>query len=199
MGANASLNFANLFPNLVERVITLDTVKPAVFPINELAVRTANDIQTFLDLEERQKRVVKREPVFSYDSAISALKSAHSPIGDLNAEGAACLLKRATKVATDNGPKGGYIFTRDYRLQSVLNRKTDCESLLNYFSGIKCKLMIINGKNGLFTDRGLQKQFLELYERNCKKFVYLEVEGDHYVHLTRPQNVAQHIRDFLKE
>jgi len=198
MGANASLHFALLFPDLVERVITLDTVKPAVFPIDELANRTKDDIQNFLALEERTRRLKNPDPVFSYDSAITALKVAHSPIGSINAEGAACLLKRATKIS-QNGPNYGYIFTRDYRLAVVMNRKTDCQSLLNYFSGIKCELLIINGNNGLFTDRHLQKQFLEMYSNNCKKFVYVEVEGDHYVHLTSPKNVAQHIRQFLSE
>ena len=200
MGANASLQFAVLFPDLVEKVITLDTVKPAVFPTNELALRTSQDIQKFLDVEERNERLGKRDPVFTYDGAISALKSAHSVIGRLTADGAACLLKRATRVAANSGPNGGYIFTRDYRLQCVMNRKMDCQYLLNYFSGIKCELLIVNAKNGLFTDgREVQKQFLELYQNNCKKFVYVEVEGDHYAHLTVPRNVAPHVRQFLSE
>jgi pimeloyl-ACP methyl ester carboxylesterase len=82
MGANASLHFALLFQDLVERVITLDTVKPAVFPINELADRTKQDIQNFLSLEERAKRIKNPDPVFSYDTAIQTLKVAHSPIGN---------------------------------------------------------------------------------------------------------------------
>jgi pimeloyl-ACP methyl ester carboxylesterase len=82
MGANASLHFALLFHDLVERVITLDTVKPAVYPIDELADRTKQDIQNFLTLEERAKRIKHPDPVFSYDTAMQALKVAHSPIGN---------------------------------------------------------------------------------------------------------------------
>ncbi|XP_054161628.1 serine hydrolase-like protein [Oppia nitens] len=202
MGANASLSFAVMFPDLVDRVITLDTVKPAVFPINECANRLATDINEFMALEERNNRkqaMGTREPVFNYDMAITVLKSAHSPIGNITSEGAACLLKRATKIITQKDSKPGYVFTRDYRLQKVLNRKIDCQSLLGLFSGLKCELMIINGKNGLFTDRDLQKRFLELYQNNCKKFVYVEVDGDHYVHLTSPQKVVPHIKQFLSE
>jgi pimeloyl-ACP methyl ester carboxylesterase len=38
VGANASLNFALLFPDLVQRVVTLDTVKLAIFLIDELRI-----------------------------------------------------------------------------------------------------------------------------------------------------------------
>ncbi|CAG2178088.1 unnamed protein product [Oppiella nova] len=198
MGANASLHFALLFPDLVERVITIDTVKPAVFPVTEHASRLAKDIDNFLALEERNQRLKKdHEFVFTYDRAISALKLAHSAIGTLTAEGAACLLKRATKIKRQPSGESGYVFTRDYRLQNVINRKTDGESLKHYLSGIKCELLIINAKSGLFTDRELQKVFIEMYADKCPKFEYLEVDGDHYVHLTRPHDVAPHIKRFL--
>ncbi|CAG2120016.1 unnamed protein product, partial [Medioppia subpectinata] len=70
MGANASLNFALLYPDLVERVITIDTVKPAVFPVSEHASRLSKDIDNLLALEERNKRIKDHEFVFSYDTAI---------------------------------------------------------------------------------------------------------------------------------
>jgi len=48
MGAAIGLFFSCLFPQSVEKVITIDMIKPLSFPAEELAKRTGDGIKTFL-------------------------------------------------------------------------------------------------------------------------------------------------------
>lgn len=78
-------------------------------------------------------------------------------------------------------------------------RKFDKKQLLVYLSSIQCRLMILRARNTHHTLRSpYEKDFLNLYKENCSQFYYIEVNGDHYVHLTSPLNVAHHIAEFLQ-
>lgn len=43
-----------------------------------------------------------------------------------------------------------------------------------------------------------ENEFLDQYREQCREFRYELVEGDHYVHLSLPDNVAPLVVDFLQ-
>ncbi len=192
MGAAIGLFFSCLFPQSVEKVIALDMIKPLSFPAEELAKRTGDGIITFLDLEQKSSD----PPIYDRKTSIEKLINAHAIYGKITFAAAECLLKRGAKVSSDG--KGEY-FTRDNRLKAVLFQRMDSEALLHYLEGIKCELLIIKAKNGIQIDsQEINEKFISLYEKKCKNFKLIEVEGGHHVHLCQPENVAHFLNDFLK-
>ena len=175
MGAAIGLFFSCLFPNMIEKVIAIDMVKPLSFPAEELAKRTGDGINTFLTLEQKNAS----PPVYDHKTTVEKLIQAHAIYGKLTDEAAECLLKRGAKQSPDG--KGEY-FTRDNRIKAVLFQRMDSEALLNYLKSIKCELMIIKAKNGIRLDpQEINDKFLTLYRNKCRTFEFIEVEGSHHV------------------
>lgn len=44
----------------------------------------------------------------------------------------------------------------------------------------------------------LRKEAYEVYEKNCRSFKLVEVEGRHHAHLDRPEAFAAEVNSFLK-
>lgn len=191
MGASISFWFASVFPETVERIISLDQVKPTTFPSKDMGNEMGNSIKQFLELD---KKCEEKLPVFRYDAAITVLIMAHEGYGKLSRDGALCLLKRSTKTASEGN---GVVFTRDNRLNAMLANKADIHILKNYYSNIKCEMIIFRGKNGLVNLQNVEvREVVDVYKKSCKQFKLIEVEGDHYVHLTHPERIAGMINSF---
>jgi hypothetical protein len=179
--------YSCLYPKTVTKVIAIDMIKPLSFPAEELAKRTSDGINAFLTLEHKNSI----PPVYDHKTTVEKMISAHAIYGSLTEEAAECLLKRGAKVSSDG--KGEY-FTRDNRIKAVLFQRMDSEALLNYLQNIECELIIIKAKNGIQLDpQEVNQKFIQLYERKCKTFKLIEVEGQHHVHLIEPQNVVSFI------
>lgn len=161
-------------------------------------IRYAQHIDKYLQVEKRTLNNHIKEPSFSYDMAIKIMISAHESIGRINREGASCLLKRSTKIIKNDG-QTNYVFTRDNRLNSLVFKLYDAEMMKLHLSSIKCELLIILGTNGLGLEKEYDNDFYDLYKSKCKSFDVVYVNGDHYIHLTNPKEVAPHINQFFNE
>lgn len=197
MGANASLEFAALYPDIVERLIMLDTIKPKIFRPKELSTELAKNISSY-----RLSEVFPSKSIFLYESDRTNELIIQTHLnGKLNYDGADCLRKRAVEVLSFNemNNKIRVLFKRDPRLNCIIRRKFHRNQLISYLSNIRCRLMIIRAKNTHLTLKcEFDNEFIEFYRTKCKEFHFIKVDGDHYVHLTNPNNVSIHIDNFLR-
>ncbi len=113
--------------------------------------------------------------------------------GSIDEKAADVLLIRGLKKTGEDA----YEFSSDMRI--LLRTLTLCEEQIKVLvRKITCPFLIIRAKSGLrnFTDE-LLREYLDIYRSNSQDFRFVEIEGTHHVHLTHPERVALHIRQFI--
>lgn len=197
MGANASLEVATLYPDIITSLVMLDTVKLRIHPTASLATEMAKSIEAYSSTVRSNRHRPAKKYTFDLEQALNVIIQTHGN-GSLTRDGAMCLLPRAVEVRSAGG-KSGFTFRRDPRLNCPVYRKFDAPQLLAYLSDIRCRLLIVRAKQRHHTLRCEHDgAFLDMYRESCSDFTYQEVEGDHYVHLTHPGRVAPFIRQLLE-
>lgn len=194
MGASIGWFYASVCPSQVERIIALDQVKPLTCKSpQESADLYGTALTAYCEAEKKYKTP---QQSFRFETALDILIMAHDGFGvKLNREGALCLLKRATKTAPDGS---GLTFTRDSRLLALLGHKTDAKTLKEFYSKMTCEMLIILGKDGIndLKDPDIKLVF-DGHAETAKNFKSHTIDGDHFVHLTNPEKVAQLIKDYV--
>ena len=197
MGASIGWMYASVVPDAVETLISIDQVKPLTMTTQEAAVHYGTTLASYLEAEKKYKT---QQPSFRFETALDILIMAHEGFGvKITREGALCLLKRATKTSPDGS---GLVFTRDVRLNTLLGQYVPPETLCHFYSGMKCNMLIVIGKDGIndFTNAGIKLVYDDHKARTEKYggvFKSVTLEGDHFVHLTNPEKVAQDVKDYM--
>ncbi|KAJ6215405.1 hypothetical protein RDWZM_009905 [Blomia tropicalis] len=193
MGACASLELSVLFPEMVSNLIMFDSIKPRVFPSERISLEMATNIETICHAQ--MNRFSTRSTMyFDMERAIDLIIETHTN-GRLDRRSARCLMERAVETNRD----GRFRFKRDARLNYPINRKMNADRMLTYLSNIRCRLMIIRARGRHHTLRcEHDTQFIQMYHKSCDDFQFIEVDGDHYVHLTQPENVVEHVCQFIR-
>lgn len=195
MGASIGWMYASIFPTQVERIIAIDQIKPLTCQdAREAAAQFQQQLTGFLEAEKKYKGP---QPSFRFETALEILIIAHDAFGvKLNREGALCLMKRAAKTAADGS---GLVFTRDARLNALLGQKADVRTLRDFYSMMTCEMLIILGKDGIndLTNPDI-KLVHDGHAATAKNFKCITIPGDHFIHLSSPEKVAQLMTDYVK-
>lgn len=193
MGASIGWMFSSVVPEAVDKLIVIDQIKPITMPTKEAAKAYGAMLTSYIEAEKKYK---SPQPSFRFEVALDILIMAHDGFGvKLSREGALCLLKRATKTSADGS---GLTFTRDVRLNVLLGQLLSPEVLRDFYSGMRCEMLIILGKDGIndLTKPDI-KHVYEGHKEVAKNFKLVTIEGDHFVHLTNPEKVAQLMKDYI--
>ena len=219
LGAGLGLFYASLYPDDVEELISLDFFKARSPTPNALIESLAVTMDQFLATVPGQspfsspilsktnpsttnlnKSADKGQVIVSQETAIVATIQAHQQLGVLTRDDATCLLKRSTVAVST--PPNSVIYSRDLRLQSMLNLRENFEVHKVLFANLKCHVIFILGKQGLYANDGLFKdrmdQMEELYKSKAKSFYLHWFDGDHYLHMSKPKQTAEIINKYLK-
>lgn len=193
MGAILSLMYASMFPDEVERLILIDTIGDFVYSVVEVLLKMSENINKLL---EREKQDVKRKTL-TYDQCIRAIIDGHSKYGTIDENGAKYLARRAIIPSCED--EGRYIFTRDWRLSHIVFQGFPVEILKKMYSYIIAERLIIMGNRSLFVAKSQSEStqdILQVHKRS-KNFQYIEVDGDHFLHLTNPIMVANIVESYI--
>ncbi|RWS23350.1 serine hydrolase-like protein [Leptotrombidium deliense] len=192
MGGMIALYFASVFPDEVEFIICLDVLKPLTCEATKIAESIQTTLNTFINVEK--KILSPRTQTYTFAEATRRLIEAHSLFGLITEESAQILLKRGASKTEGNC----YVFNRDLRLRSLLfTRQTD-ETLISYFSRLKCNLLVIIAEKGVkHDDDEVQKKFLKVYSEYAKRFKFVAIDGEHHIHLNNASAVVPYINDFI--
>lgn len=191
MGAVVCFIFASIFPDKVDVLISIDTLKPPV-----------ENPSTFL--KSLRKRI---EYNAQYDSAQSLTSFTSQRAEDIlfNAFGnlverknCRYLLDRLLRKS-DLVP-GHFVFGRDNRVKFMNPWLYNQEQCMQMASQIKAPYLAIKAKNfPLFEDEKYHLECLNFLKENHSQFEYHEIEGTHYLHLNDPKNVSEIINPFIRK
>jgi len=219
LGAGLGLFYASLYPNDVEEIVLLDFIKSRTTTPEVLLSNTAETIDQFINTvpsispfsspilakstfssNNPNKAADKGQVVVSQEAAIIATVEAHKQLGLLTRDDATCLLRRSTVAVST--PPNSVIYSRDLRLQSMLNMREHWEVNKIMFARVKCHVISILSKRGLYAEDELFRNnmdAMEEYIRARAKSYYVQwMDADHYLQMNKPQKTAELINKYLE-
>lgn len=217
LGAGLAMFYASLYPDDVDEIILLDFIKSRTSTPENLLQRMADDIDLFLGTvqstspftspklankgaPQKAKTADKGQVIVSQETAIIATVEAHRPLGNLSREDAKCLLKRSTVAVSS--PPNSVIYSRDLRLQSMLNMREHIDVNRIMFAKIKCHVFSILAKKGIYTSQETFRDdmdcMVDFYKKRAKTFHLQWFDSDHYLHMNSPQETADLINKYLE-
>ena len=180
---------ASVFPDMVEKLVMIDIVKPLSLPAKYQPEKSASSVHLYLDVLGKLERA---PPCYSYESARERLVQANK--GSIDEKAADVLMKRGIAKKGDDE----YYFRRDLRLVVPSLTNQTLEQHAEYAKRITCPLLLIKANNGpMYEGKAIHDEFVQIYRDNAKPLHYVEVEGTHHVHLVNPENVAPLVENFL--
>lgn len=196
MGSIVSFIYAGVFPNRVDMLIALDTLKPLVrrpeININFMSFRGEN-----LPLVEQRNREVDKEPP-NYTYAEMIERMVDGTRGSVTAEMAPFLLKRGIKTTSLHPER--YYFSRDSRMKYVHEAYFDQGICLELAKRIQVPHLFIKSSDSSFSEifRNITET-INLLKKKNPKFEVHHVQGTHHVHLNNPERVFEIISKFLRK
>lgn len=212
LGAGLAVFYSSLYPNDVDEIILLDYMKPRTVPTDVMLKGVADSFDRFIKIVPAPSPISspilskstlrngdKGQVVVSQETAIIATIEAHRQLGNLTREDATCLLKRSTVAVST--PANGVIYSRDLRLQAMLNFREQWDVVEVMFAQIRCHVLILLGTEGLYAAEGPFRDRIdemeELLRSKAKSLEVLWTEGDHYLHMNRPKQTAELINNYF--
>ncbi|XP_055230757.1 serine hydrolase-like protein 2 isoform X1 [Gorilla gorilla gorilla] len=188
--------FSCTFPEMVDKLILLDTL---VFllesnEMENLLTYKRRAIEHMLQVEASQEL----SRVFSLKQLLQRLLKSNSHLSEECGE---LLLQRGTtKVAT------GLVLNRDQRLSWVENSidYVSRELCAHYIRKLQAHVLLIKAVHGYFDPRENYSEeslsfMIDTMKSTLKeRFQFVEVPGNHCVHMSEPQHVANIISSFLQ-
>lgn len=198
LGAGYSFVFAATFPDLVKRFISIDIPKPLTM-LNDLnwMSRLPRAVDKHIQYDElymNDPTLESSAPVYTEEQALKKMMEGHG--NSLNESSARILMKRGMKQH-----KGGYMFTRDIRQKlPPLDPAPTEETMIKFVNRIRSDILVIRAKQGAYQLPVSQReQYYAIYERNCRLFRDVALDGTHHLHMNNPESVGKAINQFLAD
>lgn len=194
LGGAISFMYAASFPDDVEAIICIDIASPAVREPSTMVKATGYNVDKFLDYEHLTEDKI---PCYTYEEMIDIVVDAYK--GSVTRENCKVLMKRGMAPTPKHMKKRGYYFKRDPRLKVSGLAMMSIETALEYAAKVRCRVLNIRAIPGQKWER------LDYYMSIIDKLKvvtdvkYIEVEGTHHVQLEAPQNITEHIEEFIEQ
>nr|XP_029724787.1 probable serine hydrolase [Aedes albopictus] len=195
MGAVLQYIFAAVFPEKVDLMISLDSLKPQVSSPENIIYRLTNSIPQLMvaDLRNQQK---SEPPSYTYSEMVDKLHEA--TYNSISRETCPYLLHRNIKKSLKYPEK--YFFTRDSRLKYSMGMHFSHEVILDMAKQIKMPFLFIKAKQSpYFEEKKYYEQVIGQLKTVNPYFEQHLVEGRHHVHLSNPERVAPIVTAFLSK
>nr|XP_014350615.1 PREDICTED: serine hydrolase-like protein [Latimeria chalumnae]XP_014350616.1 PREDICTED: serine hydrolase-like protein [Latimeria chalumnae] len=178
---------------MVDQLILLDTY--GFFPHSNEALlnRLQRGFEELIKWENKESSI----KVYTPDAALSRLLESNK---HLTEESGRILLERGSTEVP-----GGLIFNRDIRLNLTNPLVFTTDQVFDFQKKIQASVLIIFAKDGgikekgWFPEQSMMQRILDGYQTHITQFQLEWVEGNHFVHLNEPQQVAPLISDFLQK
>ncbi|KFM78541.1 putative serine hydrolase, partial [Stegodyphus mimosarum] len=185
LGGCFGLMFACIFPDVIQKLVVLDIVKPTSRDITLFPSEITNGITNYL---KNESKMSKEPPLYTNESA--ALRLKEGMVNEVTLESAKILNQRGTRKYGN-----GVVFNRDLRCRTIENiSRRSHEVMKQFMHAVRCELLMIMANNThphyKSATPEVIDQFLDIYRENCKKFVLKYVDGNHFVHLNNPERVS---------
>lgn len=190
MGGNVAGTFSGLYPEMVEKLVLLESLGFLPSEAAEVPARLRKVLDGMLQLEATEMK----PKVYSYEGAAHRLSVANP---SLTPESVRVLLRRGLVDV-----EGGFQFSRDFAL-NLGNVRISVEHLLQLQGRIRASVLIVTAEEGFKKqypgsehDR-VAARILQAYKDQQATLV--TVPGDHHCHLNQPEGVAAVLTPFLQQ
>ncbi|CAH1371224.1 hypothetical protein MTP99_012712 [Tenebrio molitor] len=187
-GGQLAYTFSQLYPEYVEKLVTLDIVHFYPEDPTKFKNRVRNKLDSCIALTQNNQASV----TMTSSEALQKIQKYRS-YGNISSEAAEALLQRGLKSVGD----GKYEFSADPRIKMHINPFHDMRNILatTEMFPVTCPVLIILAHQSMTHHLRIKPFFDHL--KGCKNISVQEVEGSHDVHNNNPGVVAPHISKFL--
>ncbi|CAG0917944.1 unnamed protein product [Notodromas monacha] len=195
LGGGIGQNFAAVFPEKVDRLVVLDLVKLIAYPTETQPKRTAQHVSQYYRHETEM--ATSEAPCYTRGEALDRLLKV---VPSLTKDSGLILLERGLEPMEKRGSDGQqlYRYRRDIRVAFTSAMHMCIEQQRPFLKRIKCPMLLIKALSApKYEGDAVHEETLQLFRENNPKFQYVEIDGDHHVHINSPEVVAPLINDFL--
>ncbi|XP_039443103.1 probable serine hydrolase [Culex pipiens pallens] len=193
MGAVLHFVFAAIFPDKVDLIISLDSLKPQVLPVEFMIARLADSFPQFMIADARNQQK-SEPPAYTYEEMIERLHE--GTFQSISKETCPYLLHRNIRKSAKYPEK--YFFTRDSRLKHHAGHPFSHELIMEFATRLKMPFMFVKAtRSPYFEEKKYYDEAVQVLREGNAYFELHQVEGRHHVHLTNPERVAPLVTDFL--
>ena len=224
MGGGVGLWYSAMFPEQVQRIISIDLLSFGALPLNQHVKSARNAIIESIKIQKKLEHPVT--PTYSFEDGVArafmasnlitrAFLTSSNETEQISEESVRTLMKRGL-VETEDG--SGYTWSADLRLRVPTAFNMDHDMTEEFASKVSCPHLVIKARDSpkYMSDEDYDKllkvckyyeminivdndiyNYSQIFRKNNPNFVYRELEGGHHLHLNTPQPVAQIINKFL--
>lgn len=179
MGASIASLFAGAFPEKVSKLILIEGLGPLAAPADDTPNRLRRSIMQYAELP------FKKMPI--YPSVEEALEIRRK-FSQMSTEAARPIVTRGLKKI-----EGGYTWRTDPRLKMESPYRMTEEQISSCLKQISCPVLWIRANQGMNLETFMSVE----RQKTIKNLKTLRLDGNHFVHLESPNEVAKAILDFI--
>ncbi|XP_056227924.1 serine hydrolase-like protein isoform X2 [Seriola aureovittata] len=189
MGADIAGMFSALYPEMVDALVLLDAY--GFFPTDSKEVSKVMR-QGMDEMIQFEKKSEEKKRVYTYEKVVERLLTANPTLSEQSVR---ILLERGLVQV-----EGGFVFSRDLRVNFKNMLRLSLEQSLEMQSRIQASVLVVLAEDGfdrIFSEPGrFTSAILQSFQDRNHKVVI--VPGDHHVHLNKPEVVAPFVSNFLR-
>lgn len=195
MGGGISLWYSAMFPEQVEKLVTIDLISFGALSLNKHVAASRKSVLETLKVQKKLDN--PKTPVYTFEDACGHAFMASNIIngrGSISKEAVETLMARGLREV-----EGGFTWSADLRLRIPTAFNMVQEITEEYGSKVACPHLLIKGTDShkYMADESYDR-LLKNFRNNNPKFCYREIEGGHHLHLNTPDIVAPVISEFLE-
>lgn len=196
MGSIVGFVYAGTFPNYIDLLISIDTLKPLIrHPNTHVEFMTLRGINLVL-ADHRNRDTSTEPPSYTYDELVRRMVDGTNE--SVTAESAKYLLARGTKPSTVDPNK--YYFARDSRTKFINEFYFDQSICLELGKRIRIPHLFIKSHDSKFSEKFANiREMVRFLKNRNPLFEVHRVEGTHHVHLNNPERISDIISTFLRK
>lgn len=191
MGATVSFIYASAFPDKVNLVCALDTLKIEYDGLENITRRFLRQMPKLSGLN---KKSVRNLAEYSYEDAIQ--RTYEGLMKSVDLDKVKYLVERGTRPSPNNPDK--LHFTRDIRVKFMQKFTLEPSISFEFIKRIQAPYLFIRSNDqDLSEPEANILEAVDHFRQNNKKFEMFRVEGKHHFHLNQPELIAGTVGDFL--
>ena len=194
MGSAVAIWYSAIFPEEVDRIISLDLVNVGPITLEKHVKKSKSSVLT--GVETFKKLHGAKVPTYEYIDAVArafmANQFAHGQ-DSITQESVEILMKRGLEEVGDK-----VTWRADLRLRVPATFNALEEQVEHYATNIKCPMLLLKAtKSHWYMQEEIAKRILKVYMNHNPNFQMHKIEGGHHVLLREPQKVIELINEFL--
>lgn len=196
MGSIASFIFTAMFPDKVDMVIALDTIKIQVMPSRMIVKLLQYRGERTLLADQRNRDPNSEKPVYDRDELIERV--IEGSMQSIDRDKTKYMIERGVKES-EKYP-GKYYFTRDSRVKYMFAVHLDQSTCLEMVKQIRIPYLFVKANDKTFSENPKHiRETIAAFKQINPHFKMFNVPGTHHVHLNSPELIANEISAFLQQ